>query len=96
MPIQFTPGNKGNASKLINHIVFDESSSCRCIQEIPNIEKKNLIYPKEPNNIRIAQILNTNGLGGRTRFGDIPSGFAIVDTIGRQSGGSIRPLRNKF
>ena len=99
MPLKFIPGNNNNsANKIIKYSILDTNanSNCRCIKELPDIDKKNLIYPQTPNNIRIAQILNTNGLGGRTRFGDIPSGFAIVDTIGRQSGGSIRPLRNKF
>ena len=94
-PIQFTPGNKSNAQQIINRIAYkSDYSSCQCRPEVSDTAKKNLIYPQQPANIRISKILTNTTLGGRTRFGDLPTGLANDLIIGNVI--SFRPLRNKF
>jgi len=99
MPLKFIPGTHNTTNQILKYALLypDANSDCRCIQEIPNTEKKNLLYPPAPINLRIAQVLNSS-LGGRIRFGDIGAPI-IIDAIGRREGqpGGVRgPLRNKF
>lgn len=100
MPRYFIPGKNSNALDTIIRLGLlnpDANSDCLCPKEFTTVEKKNMIYPPGPENIRIAQILNSS-LGGRIRFGDIGAPI-IIDAIGRREGqpGGVRgPLRNKF
>jgi hypothetical protein len=99
MPLKFIPGNNSASTQILKYGLLDPNANvdCRCRKEVPTVEKKNLLYPPGPNNIRIAQVLNTS-LGGRIRFGNFGAPF-IIDEIGRragQPGGMVGPLRNKF
>jgi len=100
MPRYFIPGKNSNALDTIIRLGLlnpDANSDCLCPKEFTTVEKKNMIYPPGPENIRIAQILNSS-LGGRIRFGNFGTPI-IIDEIGRrqgQPGGMRGPLRNKF
>lgn len=65
-------------------------------------ENKNLLRnnKNESNTMRIANIINTNGLNKNTRFGnDYTNRSVLVTYLGTtegQPGGSGAPLRNKF
>ena len=99
MPLKFTPGNNSVTNKILKYGLLNPSlnADCRCRKEIYDVEKKNLLYPPGPENVRIAQILNSS-LGGRVQFGNF-GGPITIDALGRREGqpGGIRgPLRNKF
>jgi hypothetical protein len=88
-----TSTNRAQLRKLINHSGY----FCKCFQDKVIRAKQAYNDPTQPNIIRVAHLLNTSTLGGRTTFGN-PNRPPLTYLGGAegQSGGLPRPPRNKF
>lgn len=102
----FTPGKKSNSLKIINYIGYYNSNNlknniiCNCYNENGEKFSSQQFNQNISSNIRLAQIIKNNTIGGRIFFGDSYLGTnRNVNYLGNfegQPGGSGVPLRNKF
>ena len=91
--------NKSKLKAILTRHYFGENNDkiCGCIQQKANNIKQGWNDPSQTENARISRIL-TGTLGGKTTFGNLnrPAPMNYLGSIEGQSGGSFRPLRNKF
>jgi hypothetical protein len=99
--VSYTPARNANIRKLIErellNINNDTDYSCYCRQPDKVVStQQGYTDSMITNNMRIAQIINSN-LGGRITFGNLgnPAEFTNLGIQG-QPGGLPRPPRNKF
>ena len=70
---------------------------CNCFKEKVNKTQQGYNSPSQTTNERVSH-LSINALGGKTVFGNynVPAKITYLGGIEGQSGGSPRPLRNRF
>ena len=87
-----------NLKKVYNYYIYKNFNTCTCFREKFINLQQGFVDPTQTINERISHALNTNGQGGRIRFGLL--GRAIrKNSLGRiegQIGGSGQALKNKF
>ena len=101
----FNPGNSRGTTpqlrKLLNYYYYDETARNNCNYTCFNDKvyqlKQGYKDPSQTRNQRISQLMS-NTLGGVTVFGNngVPISITYLGGVEGQSGGSPRPLRNKF
>ena len=96
---RFIPGaNKNfNNKKLYTYSLYQAYNQCNCFQDKFDNIQTSTNNPTQSQSMRISQLVSNN-LGGKISYGNfgIP---VIINYLGRtegQSGGSGKPLRNKF
>jgi hypothetical protein len=110
---QFTPGKKSNARRMIDNAfaytseynrlnIHSNKLNCLCI---PDRYDKNTVGSDSPsikvsNNMRIAQVITSAGLGGKLEYGSFylcqPLQVNYLGRVQGMPGGSGSPPRNKF
>jgi hypothetical protein len=101
----FNPGKSRGTTpqlrKLLNYYYYDETTRNNCNYTCSSDKvyqlKQGYKDPSQTQNQRISQLM-TSTLGGRTVFGNngVPISITYLGGVQGQSGGTPRPLRNKF
>ena len=93
----FIPGATPPLKKVYTYTVFNNYSTCQCIQQKVNNVKTGANDPTQIENIRVSQLLSNN-LGGKITWGNFgtPAALNYLGRIEGQPGGSLKPLRNTF
>ncbi len=90
----FTPGKTATTNRVKDLYVLNDPY-CFCLKTKEYKMDAQLISQNVSNNVRVAQILNSN-LGGRTVYVNNLNNVNMFGRIEGQSGGSGAPLRNKY